>query len=185
MKFKEAYDLIKKGFYIKLPSWGGYWSWDDDKETIMMHLKDNTTIMDIRATTAVDYTLRNILSDEWIIATNENTPILGGENTFDFYKALEYMKKGYNVRRNIWNNKKTYITISVAKTYIDAYKEKLNKRVPGYFSDRLSKMDKVIVYGNDNLSDEFKIVALTQEDILANDWCFYNEEVSNDQNNNK
>ena len=93
MKFKEAYDLIKKGFYIKLPSWGGYWSWDDDKETIMMHLKDNTTIMDIRDTTAVDYTLRNILSDEWIIATNENTPILGGENTFDFYKALEYFKK--------------------------------------------------------------------------------------------
>lgn len=185
MKFKEAYDLIKKGFYIKLPSWGGYWSWDDDKETIMMHLKDNTTIMDIRATTAVDYTLRNILSDEWIIATNENTPILGGENTFDFYKALEYMKRGYNVRRNIWSNKKAYITISVAKTYVDAYKEKLNKRVPCYFSDRLSKMDKVIIYGNDNLSDGFKIVMLTQEDILANDWCFYNEEVNNDQNNNK
>lgn len=71
------------------------------------------------------------------------------------------------------------------KKYIDAYKEKLNKRVPNYFSDRLSKMDKVIIYGNDNISDEFKIVLLTQEDILADDWCFYNEEVSNDQNNNK
>ena len=180
MKFKEAYDLLKKGFYIKLPSWGGYWSWDDDKETIMMHLKDDTTIMDIRATTAVDYTLRNILFDEWIIATNENTPILGGENTFDFYKALEYMKRGYNVRRNIWANKKTYITISVAKTYIDAYKEKLNKQTSEYFSDRLSKMDKVIIYGNENLSVESRIVLLTQEDILADDWCFYNEEVSND-----
>ena len=95
------------------------------------------------------------------------------------------MKRGYNVRRNIWSNKKAYITISVEKKYIDAYKEKLNKRVPGYFSDRLSKMDKVIIYGNDNLSDGFKIVMLTQEDILADDWCFYNEEVSNDQNNNK
>lgn len=180
MKFKEAYDLLKKGFYIKLPSWGGYWSWDDDRETIMMHLKDDTTIMDIRATNAVDYTLRNILSDEWIIATNENTPILGGENTFDFYKALEYIKRGCNVRRNIWANKKTYITISVAKTYIDAYKEKLNKQTSEYFSDRLSKMDKVIIYGNDDLSVESRIVLLTQEDILADDWCFYNEEVNND-----
>lgn len=185
MKFKEAYDLLRKGFCIKLPSWGGYWSWDVDKETIMMHLKDNTTIMDIRATTEVDYTLRNILSDEWIIATNENTPILGGENTFDFYKALEYMKKGYNVRRNIWANKKTYIMLSVAKTYIDAYREKINSKSSDYFANRLSKMDKVIIYGNEDLSVESRIVLLTQEDILADDWCFYNEEVNDDKNNNK
>lgn len=95
------------------------------------------------------------------------------------------MKRGYTVCRNIWSNKKAYITISTEKKYIDVYKEKLNKRVPNYFSDRLSKMDKVIIYGNDNISDGFKIVLLTQEDILADDWCFYNEEVSNDQNNNK
>lgn len=175
MKFKEAYDLLRKGFYIKLPSWGGYWSWDVNKETIMMHLKDNITVMDIRDTLNVDYTLRNILSDEWMIANEENTPILGGKNTFGFHKALEYMERGYSVRRNIWANKKAYITISVEKKYVDAYKEKLNKQVSNYFSDRLSKMDKVIIYGNDDLSTESRLILLTQEDILADDWCFYKE----------
>jgi len=175
MKFKEAYDLLKKGFYIKLPSWGGYWSWDINKETIMMHLKDNITVMDIRDTLNVDYTLRNILSDEWIVANKENTPILGGKNTFSFYKALEYMKKGYSVRRNIWANKETHIIISVSEIYVDAYRKKINK-YDSYFSNRLSKMDKVIIYGNDDLSTESRIVLLTQEDILADDWCFYKEE---------
>lgn len=31
MTFKEAFEAMKKGAKVKLPSWGGYWYWDDDK----------------------------------------------------------------------------------------------------------------------------------------------------------
>lgn len=36
MKFTEALKNMKKGIPMKLPSWGGYWYWDPEKETIMM-----------------------------------------------------------------------------------------------------------------------------------------------------
>ena len=31
MKFKEAFELMKNGAKITLPSWGGYWYWDYEK----------------------------------------------------------------------------------------------------------------------------------------------------------
>ena len=33
MEFGEALDAMKQGAKVKLPSWGGYWYWDSDKET--------------------------------------------------------------------------------------------------------------------------------------------------------
>ena len=47
MEFKQALNLMKKGVPMKLASWGGYWYWDLDKETIMMHTKDGNEL-DIR-----------------------------------------------------------------------------------------------------------------------------------------
>lgn len=32
MKFGRAFKLMQSGEKIKLPSWGGYWYWDDEKE---------------------------------------------------------------------------------------------------------------------------------------------------------
>ena len=86
MKWNEAFKLMKQGNKIKLPSWAGYWYWDNKAQTIMMHCKNNT-ILDIRETEVVDYTLSNIASDEWVIAGEENTPILGGEALFGFDEA--------------------------------------------------------------------------------------------------
>ena len=40
MKFKEALKVMQEGTKVKLPSWGGYWYWDADKQTIMIHTKD-------------------------------------------------------------------------------------------------------------------------------------------------
>lgn len=40
MDFEEALALMKEGHKVKLPSWGGYWSWDQEKETVIMHTKD-------------------------------------------------------------------------------------------------------------------------------------------------
>ena len=106
MNFKDALKFLKQGKKVKLPSWGGYWYWDNTKNTIMMHTKDDE-IMDVRETQVVEYTLNNILSDKWIIATEENTPILGGEATFDFDEALKYYNRGLNVKRKSWPDGKT------------------------------------------------------------------------------
>ena len=40
MLFREAFELMKQGKKLKLPSWAGYWYWSKDKQTIIMHTKD-------------------------------------------------------------------------------------------------------------------------------------------------
>ena len=73
MSFAEAFKRMKAGRKVKLPSWGGFWYWDTKKETIMMQCRDKDNgekgdLLDIRDTKMVEYTLNNILSNEWIIA---------------------------------------------------------------------------------------------------------------------
>lgn len=110
MNFKEAFMLMKQGTKIKLPSWGGYWYWNDDKQTIIIHTKDGEEL-DIRETQRVEYTMANILSDEWQIANEKNCPQLGGETTFSFGEAIKYLKRGMKVARKGWNGKGMYLFI--------------------------------------------------------------------------
>ena len=77
MNFLDALNQMKKGIPMKLPSWGGYWCWDPKKETVVMYTKDNQRL-DIRETQRVEYTLQNVLSEDWVPANGENTPVLGG-----------------------------------------------------------------------------------------------------------
>lgn len=83
MKFDEALKKMKEGAKVKLPSWGGYWYWDAEKETVMIQCRPQDgkvgELLDIRETDRVEYTLSNVLSDEWIVATDENCQVLGGE----------------------------------------------------------------------------------------------------------
>lgn len=85
MTFSEAFKAMKAGAKVKLPSWGGYWFWDAEKQSIMMQCRPKDTdkgqgdLLDIRETQRVEYTLSNILSDEWLIADETNCPVLGGE----------------------------------------------------------------------------------------------------------
>lgn len=116
MKFKQALEEMKKGIPMKLPSWGGYWCWDDEKQTIIMYTKDNQRL-DIRETQRVEYTLQNILSEEWIPADGNNCPILGGELKMSFGVALELLKKGVKVAREGWNGKKQYIQLETDISY--------------------------------------------------------------------
>lgn len=99
MKFKEALELMKQGIKVKLPSWSGYWCWEND--TIMMHCKDGK-VLDIRETDRVEYTMSNIASEDWVLANEENTPVLGGEVLFGFDEAMKYLKRGISVRRKAW-----------------------------------------------------------------------------------
>ena len=32
MRFEEALKIMKDGNKVKLPSWGGFWKWDSEKE---------------------------------------------------------------------------------------------------------------------------------------------------------
>ena len=109
MLWKDAFNIMKEGGKIKLPSWGGYWYWDKDKQSIFMHCKDGS-IMDIRETVMVDYTFSNIGEDQWMVATEENCPVLGGKiEGYDFSDALRYLKRGCKVARKGWNGKNMHI----------------------------------------------------------------------------
>lgn len=111
MKFSEAFKTMKEGRGVKLPSWGGYWCWDEESQTILMYTKDGDCL-DIRETQNVEYTIANILSDEWIVADGRNCPILGGEATFSFGEAIKYLKRGMKVARKGWNGKRMYLFVA-------------------------------------------------------------------------
>ncbi|MGM9623199.1 MAG: hypothetical protein ACI3X2_07770, partial [Butyricicoccus porcorum] len=40
MDFDRALEAMKNGAKVKLPAWGGYWYWDREKQTIIIHTKD-------------------------------------------------------------------------------------------------------------------------------------------------
>lgn len=168
MKFAEAFELMKAGNPVKLPSWGGYWVWDEEKKTIMMHCreKDSDTgkdVMDIRESQRVEYTLSNILSDEWILATPENTPIMGGIATFGFGDAIKYMKRGLKVKRQGWNGKNQYIELATNISYKNAVGEVVNCE-----HDAIG--NKAIAFvGTSGVQMGW---LASQSDMLADDWCF-------------
>ena len=114
MQFKEAYEEMKNGAKIKLPSWGGYWAWEDDN--IMMHTKEGNVI-NLLDTERPEYTFDNIASDEWVIADEKNTPILGGIALFNFGEAIKYMKRGFSVKRQGWNGKNQHIELASNISY--------------------------------------------------------------------
>lgn len=116
MNWNEAFGLMKQGCKIKLPSWAGYWHWDNKKNTIMMNCKDNTTL-DIRETKVVDYTFSNIASDQWIVASEQNTPILGGEALFGFDEAIKYLKRGLKLSKKSWHKNGMHIQVQSPDEY--------------------------------------------------------------------
>ena len=169
MEFKLALKLMKKGNKVKLPSWGGYWCWDEDKETIMMHCRPQDSdkgqgdILDIRETQRVEYTIGNMLSDEWIIADETNTPILGGVNTFGFDEAIKYLKRGLKLKRKGWNGKEQYIELALDIEYSttdnenkDAIHEDIGSMAIAFVGTRGIQIGWLA----------------SQSDMLADDWMF-------------
>lgn len=169
MKFCEALELMKMGAPMKLPSWGGYWCWDDENQTIMMHCRktDSDTgkdILDIRETQRVEYTLLNVISDEWIPATEENTTILGGKAHFCFGDAIKYMKRGLKVKRQGWNGKNQHIELAKNISYVspDGTIENCNHDAIGNMA--------VVFVGTSGVQMGW---LASQADMLADDWEFY------------
>ena len=162
MYFKEAFELMKKGMKVKLPSWGGYWCWSKEKQTIIMHTKDGTE-MDIRETQIPDYTFSNIASDEWVLADGQNCPELGGVATFSFGDAIKYMKRGLRVKRKGWNGKNQHIELASNISYVTADKEIVNCE-----HDAIGNQAIAFV-GTSGVQMGW---LASQADMLAEDWVF-------------
>lgn len=162
MFFNDALQHMKNGAKVKLPSWGGYWYWDDQKKTVMMHTKDGEEL-DIRETDRVEYTLENLLSDEWLIADEENCPKLGGESTFSFGDAIKFLKRGMKVSRKGWNGKKQYIELAKNISYVTPESEVVN-------CDHDAIGNQAIAFvGTSGVQMGW---LASQADMLADDWIF-------------
>lgn len=162
MKFAEALKEMKRGIPMKLPSWGGYWCWDDEAQTIIMYTKDNQRL-DIRETQRVEYTLQNVLSEEWISANGDNCPILGGTAEFSFSDAIRYLKRGLKVARKGWNGKKQYIELASNISYQDASGSIVN-------CDHAAIGNQAIAFVG--ISGVQMGWLASQADMLAEDWIF-------------
>ena len=166
MRFDEAFKTIKQGAKIKLPSWGGYWFWSKEKQTIIMHTK-NGEEMDIRETQVPGYTFENICSDEWVLADDKNCPELGGENTFSFGEAIKYLKRGMKVARKGWNGKKQYIQLATGISYKTSTGAVVNCE-----HDAIGNKAVAFV-GTSGVQMGW---LASQADMLADDWMFVEEE---------
>lgn len=162
MNFSEAFKMMKKGIGVKLPSWGGYWWWDEESQTILMYTKDGGCL-DIRETQRVEYTIENILSDEWIVANGQNCPILGGQSTFGFGDAIRYLKRGLKVARKGWNGKKQYIQLATGISYKTADDDIVNCE-----HDTIGNMA-IAFCGTSGVQIGW---LASQADMLADDWIF-------------
>ena len=167
MKFTEALREMKKGKKVKLPSWGGYWYWDKEKQTVMIQCRpqdsDQGELLDIRETQRVEYTLSNVASDEWIIADEMNCPVLGGEVIFSFGDAIKYVKRGLKLKRKGWNGKKQYIQLATGISYKDASGDIINCE-----HDAIGNMAIAFV----GTSGAQMGWLASQADMLAEDWVF-------------
>lgn len=169
MEFRDAFKIMKSGGKVKLPSWGGYWLWDAEKEMVMMQCRPKDTdkgqgdLLDIRETQRVEYTLSNILSNEWIVANPENCPVLGGLATFSFGDAIKYLKRGLKVKRIGWNGKNQYIQLATCISYTAADGTIVN-------CDHNDIGNKAIAFiGTSGVQMGW---LASQADMLADDWMF-------------
>ena len=164
MKFEEALKTMKSGIPVKLPSWAGYWWWDEESQTILMYTKDGDCL-DIRETQRVEYTIQNILSDEWIVANGQNCPILGGEAEFNFGEGIKYLKRGFKVARKGWNGKRQYIQLASGISYKTPAGDIVNCE-----HDAIG--NKAIAFvGTSGVQMGW---LASQADMLAEDWVFAN-----------
>lgn len=165
MEFKKALELMKQGMKMKLPSWGGYWFYDNEKEAIIMHTKEGKEL-DIRETDRVEYTTLNICSNDWMIADKNNCPELGGEATFGFDEAIKYLKRGMKVKRKGWNGKEQYIELATNVSFKTPNDEVINV-------DHVDMGNKAIAFhGTSGIQLGW---LASQSDMLSNDWIFAEE----------
>lgn len=167
MNFVEALKAMKNGAKVKLPSWGGYWYWDPELETVMIQCRpqdsDQGELLDIRETQRVEYTLSNVASDEWVVADENNCPVLGGETAFGFGDAIKYLKRGLKVKRKGWNGKNQYIELAKNISYVNPSEEVINAEHEAVGNHAIAFV------GTSGVQLGW---LASQADMLADDWVF-------------
>ena len=103
---------MMKGEAVKRTGWTGYWIFDHDRETIMMHCKDGQ-VKDIRETQDVIFTVSNMLADDWEV-TGSRLP----SPPMDFGDAIKALKAGKKISRRGWNGKGQYVVLARELFYI-------------------------------------------------------------------
>ena len=141
MNFSEAWKLLKEGKKVKLPTWSGYWEIDKEAGRVMMHCKEGT-IIPLFESQMEDYTLENIASINWVEATEENCPLLGGRLHLSIEDALRYAMKGCKMKNetlhpgkyliaDIESDEKHFLLVSSdgkrREQFIASYKDILSK----------------------------------------------------------
>ena len=172
MEFKQALAAMKQGHKVKLPSWGGYWEYDAKMDGIVMHCKDGNVLYN--CSERLLYTVENILSDEWIIADENNTPILGGEATFSFGEAIKYLKRGFKVARKGWNGKGMYLWLKPQTTIKKEWcrDPMLIECIEKNGGDILA-LGTICMYTHDSTGRNAILTGwlASQSDMLCEDWC--------------
>ena len=167
MTFKEALKAMKRGAKVRLPGWLAYWYWDEEKETVMTYSKPlligdeeyETDIKDERVGRVFD----DMLREDWMIANEENCPMLCDKAVFSFGDAITYLKKGRKVSRKGWNGKKQYIQLATGISYKTADGEIVNCE-----HDAIGNMAIAFV-GTSGVQMGW---LASQADMLAEDWMF-------------
>ena len=74
MTFNQLFPYFAVGVPIKRKPWLGYWRYATDTNSITMYTKEGL-IIPLVETNDILYTISNIVTDDWEIATNENCTI--------------------------------------------------------------------------------------------------------------
>ena len=121
------------------------------------------SVLDIRETKRVEYTLSNVCSNDWMIADEDSCPILGGTEKFSFGEAIKYLKRGLRVQRAGWNGKNQYIELAEGISYVSPSGEIVN-------CDHEAIGNMAIAFvGTSGVQMGW---LASQADMLADDWKF-------------
>lgn len=154
MRFEEIKDMFISGAKIKRKSWGGYWEYDPQRKDIIMHCKEGNVITLKTESSDIAYTLENICADDWEIADEINTPLLGGKISLNFEETVPYLRKGIKMRRQNWYSKDYIVKKENGGITKVEWTSSTNKRFKDLKNVHNWKP--------------------TRQDLLSNDWDFYN-----------
>lgn len=74
MTFQQLFPYFAAGVPIKRKKWLGYWKYHEETKTINIFTKEGLVIP-IFESKDVLFTVSNVMSEDWEIATNENCSI--------------------------------------------------------------------------------------------------------------
>ena len=165
-----AWDMLKKGYAMRLPSWKGYWMWDNERQCIVLHTKDGKQIPFNEITDWV-YTLNGMADMRWEMAEDAGTVELN-ITTMPFSDALRYIKqgaicgrKGLNDIYGVFIRPEDQLPHSIA-VKVKSIDDNVKRHILGAFEKmHFGRMISAVTCDG-------RIIGWnpTDDDLLANDW---------------